>query len=82
MSKKLLAVDMDGTLFNDDKTISKENLDAITKLLDAGHAFAFNTGRTAEKSPLWVPAHRAFSACNESFRRFARCVRPEAGSSR
>ena len=34
MSKKLLAVDMDGTLFNDDKTISKENLEAITKLLD------------------------------------------------
>ena len=45
MSKKLLAVDMDGTLFNDDKTISKENLEAITKLLDAGNAFAFNTGR-------------------------------------
>ena len=45
MSKKLLAVDMDGTLFNDDKTISQENLEAITALLDAGHAFAFNTGR-------------------------------------
>ena len=45
MSKKLLAVDMDGTLFNDDKTISKVNLEAITKLLDAGHVFAFNTGR-------------------------------------
>ena len=45
MSKKLLAVDMDGTLFNDDKTISRENLDAITTLLDAGHVFAFNTGR-------------------------------------
>ncbi|MBO6283708.1 MAG: Cof-type HAD-IIB family hydrolase [Pseudobutyrivibrio sp.] len=45
MSKKLLAVDMDGTLFNDDKTISKENLEAITELLDAGHVFAFDTGR-------------------------------------
>lgn len=45
MSKKLLAVDMDGTLFDDDKTISKENLSAITKLLDAGNVFAFNTGR-------------------------------------
>ena len=44
-NKKLLAVDMDGTLFDDDKTISKENLAAITKLLDAGHVFAFNTGR-------------------------------------
>ena len=44
-NRKLLAVDMDGTLFNDDKTISKENLEAITKLLDNGHAFAFNTGR-------------------------------------
>ncbi|MBQ6463016.1 MAG: HAD family phosphatase, partial [Pseudobutyrivibrio sp.] len=45
MSRKLLAVDMDGTLFNDDKTISKENLAAISELLDAGHVFAFNTGR-------------------------------------
>lgn len=44
-NRKLLAVDMDGTLFNDDKSISKENLEAITKLLDEGHAFAFNTGR-------------------------------------
>ena len=31
---KLLAVDMDGTLFDDDKNISKENLNAITKMLD------------------------------------------------
>ncbi|MBR1622738.1 MAG: HAD family phosphatase [Pseudobutyrivibrio sp.] len=45
MNKKLLAVDMDGTLFDDDKTISKENLKAIKELLDKGHAFAFNTGR-------------------------------------
>ncbi|WP_167511380.1 Cof-type HAD-IIB family hydrolase [Pseudobutyrivibrio xylanivorans] len=45
MSNKLLAVDMDGTLFDDDKKISKENLEAITKLLDAGHVFAFDTGR-------------------------------------
>jgi Cof subfamily protein (haloacid dehalogenase superfamily) len=44
-NKKLLAVDMDGTLFDDDKNISKENLNAITKLLDAGHVLAFNTGR-------------------------------------
>lgn len=44
-NKKLLAVDMDGTLFDDDKNISKENLEAITKLLDEGHVFAFDTGR-------------------------------------
>ena len=42
---KLLAVDMDGTLFDDDKNISKENLNAITKMLDQGNVFAFNTGR-------------------------------------
>ena len=36
---KLLAVDMDGTLFDDDKNISKENLHAITKMLDAGNVF-------------------------------------------
>ncbi len=45
MSSKILAVDMDGTLFDDDKNISKENLKAISKLLDAGHIFAFDTGR-------------------------------------
>lgn len=42
---KLLAVDMDGTLFDDYKNISKENLEAITKMLDAGHVLAFDTGR-------------------------------------
>jgi len=45
MNNKLLAVDMDGTLFDDDKIISKENLETITKLLDAGHVLAFDTGR-------------------------------------
>ncbi len=45
MSNKILAVDMDGTLFDDEKNISKENLQAITKMLDAGHVLAFDTGR-------------------------------------
>lgn len=42
---KLLFVDLDDTLLNSDKSISKENLDAIDELLRAGHGFVINTGR-------------------------------------
>ncbi len=45
MNKKILAVDLDDTLFNDDKSISQENIDALNKLLDAGHILAVDTGR-------------------------------------
>ncbi len=45
MSKKILSVDLDGTLFSDDKSVSAGNLAAIEKMLDAGHFLAVNTGR-------------------------------------
>ncbi len=45
MTRKILAVDLDGTLFNDNKDIAKENLQAITRMLDAGHILAIDTGR-------------------------------------
>ena len=37
--------DMDGTLLNHDKTVSKRNLDAIVKLRRAGGMFVVATGR-------------------------------------
>lgn len=45
MDKKILAVDLDDTLFTTEKTISEENILALEKLLDAGHILAVDTGR-------------------------------------
>lgn len=45
MNKKILSVDLDGTLFSDDKSISEGNLNALSEMLDAGHIVAINTGR-------------------------------------
>jgi 5-amino-6-(5-phospho-D-ribitylamino)uracil phosphatase len=46
MSKyKLLALDMDGTVLDDDQRISKENADAIRSACDAGIKVIFSTGR-------------------------------------
>ena len=45
MEKKILFLDLDGTLLNDKKEITKENLVAIEKAIDAGHAVVVTTGR-------------------------------------
>ena len=45
MSKRILFLDLDGTTLRDDKSIPCENLDAINRVLDAGHIVAVNTGR-------------------------------------
>lgn len=42
---KLIALDLDGTLLNDKKTISKENLYTIGRLIDRGHTVLIATGR-------------------------------------
>lgn len=42
---KLIAVDMDGTLLNDDKKISKANLEAIKKIRRMGKKAVLSTGR-------------------------------------
>lgn len=42
---KLVALDMDGTLLKEDKTISKENLTAIEKAKENGVKFVLATGR-------------------------------------
>ncbi|GAA0433178.1 hypothetical protein GCM10008983_07290 [Lentibacillus halophilus] len=46
----LIAVDLDGTLLTDDKTISKRNLEALEKAADAGHIVVIATGRPHRSS--------------------------------
>ena len=36
---------MDDTLLNSEKQVTKENMDAISEALAAGHKIVFNTGR-------------------------------------
>lgn len=45
MKKKILFLDMDGTALRDDKSMAKENIEAINRVLDMGHIVAVNTGR-------------------------------------
>ena len=45
IDKKILFLDLDGTLLNDKKEITNENLAAIEKAIDAGHAVVVTTGR-------------------------------------
>ena len=46
----LFCTDLDGTLFRDDKTVSKENLDAIEYFKSEGGLFTFITGRIPQTS--------------------------------
>lgn len=43
MEKKILFVDLDGTLLDDNKNITPENLAAIQKATEAGHAVVVTT---------------------------------------
>lgn len=45
MEKKILFVDLDGTLLTDTKEITAENMEAIHKATDLGHAVVVTTGR-------------------------------------
>lgn len=45
MEKKILFVDLDGTLLTDSKDITPENLEAIRKATSLGHAVVVSTGR-------------------------------------
>ncbi len=46
----LFCTDLDGTLYRDDKTVSKENLDAIEYFKSEGGLFTFITGRVPSTS--------------------------------
>lgn len=48
MNHKILFIDLDATLLNDDKTVSEGNRKAIRKMLEAGHYIALATGRPVE----------------------------------
>ncbi|EOS24214.1 cof-like hydrolase [Lachnospiraceae bacterium 3-1] len=54
MKQKILFTDLDETLLNHDKSISKENREAIAKMLDAGHDFVLMTGRPIETGRIAV----------------------------
>lgn len=45
MKKKILFIDLDGTLLTDEKEITTENLAAIQKATELGHAVVVTTGR-------------------------------------
>ena len=45
MSRKIIFVDLDGTLLKNDKTISPANKDSLQKALKKGHYIVFATGR-------------------------------------
>ncbi len=47
---KILFSDLDGTLLDDDKQISKGNREAIRRALRAGHSFVIATGRPFESA--------------------------------
>lgn len=51
MKYKLIACDLDGTLLQDDSRVSRENLDAISKITQKGIIFALVTGRTLYEIP-------------------------------
>lgn len=61
---KLLFVDLDATLLNDDKSISDENLKAIDEMTKAGHQFIINTGR-ATLSALKIA--RKYNLCKKGY---------------
>ncbi|AHL70939.1 Cof-type HAD-IIB family hydrolase [Bacillus altitudinis MN12] len=46
----LIALDLDGTLLKDDKTISAHTLDVIQKVKDSGHHVCISTGRPFRSS--------------------------------
>ncbi|WP_017754587.1 Cof-type HAD-IIB family hydrolase [Calidifontibacillus oryziterrae] len=53
MKPHLIAVDLDGTLLKDDKTISKRTLNSIKKVRDLGHHVMIATGRPFRASNIY-----------------------------
>ncbi|MFN3366026.1 MULTISPECIES: Cof-type HAD-IIB family hydrolase [unclassified Exiguobacterium] len=53
MSRYLIAVDLDGTLLRDDKTISERNVRALQAAREAGHEVMIATGRPQRHSIMY-----------------------------
>lgn len=51
MEYRIIASDLDGTLFNDKKEVSRENLEAIAKMAELGVYFVPCSGRTLREIP-------------------------------
>ena len=45
MKKRLLFLDLDGTLLNDEKEITRGNREALERTLQRGHGVIITTGR-------------------------------------
>ncbi len=56
MNRKLLFVDLDGTLMSDDGTVSLRNREAIHRMVKEGHYIAFATGRPVESARAFAKA--------------------------
>jgi len=52
MDKKILFLDLDGTLLTDSKDITLENMEAIQKAISLGHAVVITTGRPLASTKL------------------------------
>lgn len=64
---KMIALDLDGTVFNDDKEISKKNREAIQKAIDAGVVVMPATGRHLFGLPeqlISIPGMQYAVTCN------------------
>ena len=52
MKTRILFTDLDGTLLDSYKNISDQNLQAIDKMIKAGHKFVISTGRPIQSAIL------------------------------
>lgn len=64
---RLIAIDMDGTLLNDRKTVSKENIRALKDATAQGHIIMLCSGRSSEDVLSFQKEHSLslpFASCN------------------
>ncbi len=67
---KILAVDLDDTLFADDKSICERNINALNQMLDEGHVLAVDTGRPSHIIENMLSSYSVFSRENVYFLSF------------
>lgn len=52
-NRYLIALDLDGTLLKDDKTISEKTIKVLNKVKEEGHVVMISTGRPYRASELY-----------------------------